>query len=554
MEKYWDEEDLIKAVAHCDEIEVKRLLDNQTNVNANTSRFGITALQIAASQGHNRIVQMLLAHGANPNLSGKTGRTPLALAAINNRAETISILLEANADINARNVNGYTPLMEVAMGAFPTNETLNLLLYSGANLHVKGDSGITALMCAAYGGSPLKIKSLLAFGAKIDEEDDMDRTPLDIARENEHQKAIKVLQDWPVFFSVLLKCADAGLSGYESLEMLVPVVTNVSEMKIFYSLACFALKRGDITANDRARFVQNLLSRVPKQFIFDKGSEVITTLSCVILPKFEKDGIINSAQHKKLLSECTTADVSMEYKHRSLQEIVEMYLVQEIETLDDEVEDPAIAPKYASVVCSKGCEIAKRYRKYPKISAAAGGVICVLSLFPICGAGLGEALDRIVDFSSIAEISCKTMEFLGGRDKMIQCISVGNKMDEQALEALVQEHNLQKPQVAILGFILLLSTMDDWNELKKLDVTVANDSELCSNASRSFVHRIDGDSSSSTSPPPALKASSSLQSLPNQLVLSLLLFLLLLLIYLRNMFMVLLLLFCLLLVLFLQKK
>jgi ankyrin repeat protein len=55
-------------------------------------------------------MELLLSHGANPNLPNSEGQTPLHMAAKGNHTKAIEILLKHGAQVNARDTKGYTPL------------------------------------------------------------------------------------------------------------------------------------------------------------------------------------------------------------------------------------------------------------------------------------------------------------------------------------------------------------------------------------------------------------------------------------------------------------
>ena len=61
------------------------------------------------------IVQMLLAHGANPNAPDAEGDTPLHFAACDNQCKIARVLLEAGANVGARTDHASTPI-ELAQG------------------------------------------------------------------------------------------------------------------------------------------------------------------------------------------------------------------------------------------------------------------------------------------------------------------------------------------------------------------------------------------------------------------------------------------------------
>ena len=97
----FQEEMLWEAVRHNQDGMVRMLLDNGVNVNAPPYADGRdhgTALHIAASQGYNQLVQILLNHGADMN-RGESPRTPVPInaAARGGHEEAVRILLDHGA-------------------------------------------------------------------------------------------------------------------------------------------------------------------------------------------------------------------------------------------------------------------------------------------------------------------------------------------------------------------------------------------------------------------------------------------------------------------------
>lgn len=92
------------------------------NVDATCDINGATALIIAAQQGHEDVVEVLLRAGANPNerslhnplLFNDGGGTPLTAAAFSGHTAVVQRLIEAGADVNARRVgDSVTPMCAV---------------------------------------------------------------------------------------------------------------------------------------------------------------------------------------------------------------------------------------------------------------------------------------------------------------------------------------------------------------------------------------------------------------------------------------------------------
>jgi ankyrin repeat protein len=67
-------------------------------------------LHSAAYEGHNDVVELLLAKGANVNAKINDGFTPLYEAASNGQKDVTELLLAKGADVNAKDNDGKTPL------------------------------------------------------------------------------------------------------------------------------------------------------------------------------------------------------------------------------------------------------------------------------------------------------------------------------------------------------------------------------------------------------------------------------------------------------------
>jgi len=85
-------------------------LKRGANVNLIMSDTGYSPLHFAAGEGHAKIVQTLIAHGADVNAKGHEGVTPLMCASTFGRAEAVRILLASGADVHQRARGGVTAL------------------------------------------------------------------------------------------------------------------------------------------------------------------------------------------------------------------------------------------------------------------------------------------------------------------------------------------------------------------------------------------------------------------------------------------------------------
>lgn len=105
------------------------LIKAGANVNSKSRNdLGVAPIQSAAAGGHRKIVKMLLAHNADPNIREQGGFTPLHAAAQNGDEETIRTLLFGGADQTIKSNNGKTAL-DLALEA--GHEKATLLLGEG---------------------------------------------------------------------------------------------------------------------------------------------------------------------------------------------------------------------------------------------------------------------------------------------------------------------------------------------------------------------------------------------------------------------------------------
>ena len=150
---------LAEAVWTRDTDSVRTLLE----AGANANPPGNSYLSLATARGDARVLQMLLAAGADVNTPNQEGHYALGSAADHGKANHVRILLEAGADVNAVDGNGDTALLQAARTKNP--ESLQILLAAGAQVNIVNKKGETALMRAAFVGNVPHVAALLAAGA-----------------------------------------------------------------------------------------------------------------------------------------------------------------------------------------------------------------------------------------------------------------------------------------------------------------------------------------------------------------------------------------------------
>lgn len=151
----------------------------------------ITALIIAAAKGHLGILQHLLKAGAKVDQSGAYGKTALMLAADSGQTATMQALLQAGAKVDQAITDGWTALMYAAYEGHTA--ALEVLLQAGAKIDQADTDGWTALMYAALNGHTETLQALLQAGATVDQAKPNGLTALMCAAENGHIATLQAL-------------------------------------------------------------------------------------------------------------------------------------------------------------------------------------------------------------------------------------------------------------------------------------------------------------------------------------------------------------------------
>ncbi|KAL0985519.1 hypothetical protein UPYG_G00157930 [Umbra pygmaea] len=181
------------------------LLDHGAEVNL-ADGDGRTALSVAALcvpkagvKGYGDVASLLLERGADSGHMDKDGMTPLLLAAYEGHEEVVELLLEAGADVDesagphATASVAVTPLLAAA--AMGHLGTVGRLLFWGAAVDGIDGEGRTALSLAAARGSVEVVKALLDRGLDENHKDDLGWTPLHAAACEGHRATCAALTE-----------------------------------------------------------------------------------------------------------------------------------------------------------------------------------------------------------------------------------------------------------------------------------------------------------------------------------------------------------------------
>lgn len=167
---------------HAEEFLKLNYLENHLEI----KQEGLTALHVAAKEGHEALTKLLLQEGASidaPDEGGDhKGNTPLIWAACCGHLTVARILLEGGAKIEHADNAGWTPLHWAANRN--QIDVTKLLLDKKANLEAKNNAGQTPLHLAAKNGSEDMVKLLLERGASYHVTDGKNFTPSQLAQAN----------------------------------------------------------------------------------------------------------------------------------------------------------------------------------------------------------------------------------------------------------------------------------------------------------------------------------------------------------------------------------
>src|SRR5258708_4251558 len=171
---------------------VQVLLEHNANVNA-ADVGGNTPLQNAVFYEHYEIARLLLEHDADVNSQTYRGATPLYVLSEWGKPnlELAQLLLDHGASPNIRCIDVTDPLC-IALG-MGNEDLVQLLLKHGANPNTRDDIGQTLLHVSSKQGDPKATQGLLKLGVDVNARDDTGHTPLQVALERDYEQVVQLL-------------------------------------------------------------------------------------------------------------------------------------------------------------------------------------------------------------------------------------------------------------------------------------------------------------------------------------------------------------------------
>ena len=172
--------------------------------------FHHSALMVAALNGHEKTVGLLLNAGADPKLKDSSARSALLLAATNNHLSVVIRLLDAGQEVDQKdsNGNGIWHLMamsdvenedsETSYGSGQKEDGASMIMHElisrGVLLDALNDDAETALMIAVKRGKVRIIKNLLELGASPDILNPDGASALTLAEASGNDELVKLLR------------------------------------------------------------------------------------------------------------------------------------------------------------------------------------------------------------------------------------------------------------------------------------------------------------------------------------------------------------------------
>lgn len=154
---------MLWAATQGDESMLAGLLDLPDAPNVpHTNEYGQTPFSLAAENGHNGVVKMLLnCDDSGVNIPDQGGQTPLGWAALNGHVAVVELLLTLdNVNANSKDIDGMTPLSWAAANGH--GKVVELLLQRhDVELYPVDKDGGTPLLLAASGGHEDIVRTFL---------------------------------------------------------------------------------------------------------------------------------------------------------------------------------------------------------------------------------------------------------------------------------------------------------------------------------------------------------------------------------------------------------
>eukprot|EP01038_Epipyxis_sp_PR26KG_P011037 gene11037-14820_t len=152
---------------------------------------GMSAIMIAAQEGHMDIIFLLISLGCDVNDKTNEGSSAIMFAAQKGHVDVISLLISYGCDVNDKDNNGWSAFMVAAL--LGRVNVISLLISHGCDVNDKDNEGMSALMIAAQRGQLDVITSLTSHGCDLNDKNNNGKSAIRTAAEKGHVDAVKLL-------------------------------------------------------------------------------------------------------------------------------------------------------------------------------------------------------------------------------------------------------------------------------------------------------------------------------------------------------------------------
>ncbi|OQE93683.1 hypothetical protein PENNAL_c0005G05905 [Penicillium nalgiovense] len=185
-----DRTSLFLAAEQGHERAVQLLLEANTDLMTSDIK-GQSALHASARGGSEQVARLLLMQGLSPHLSDRYGDTPLLEAARWGHFNLVKLFLDSGLDFDPQDAQLNDSMLEALR--HKNDEMVRLLLDKGADPNTVQLSGETPLMCAVMSGNTSVMQILLKWGVELEMKDHGGRTALNRAAAGGSTEVIQLL-------------------------------------------------------------------------------------------------------------------------------------------------------------------------------------------------------------------------------------------------------------------------------------------------------------------------------------------------------------------------
>jgi|GEM_PF-4234680 len=251
---HWPDRSLLMAAIKHDNRHIAELImQRQFNPQQYTSAYE-NLIFIAAQARQPQYIQVLKAHGVEPNTVNSQGIHPLHQALVNGTHATLEALLQAGAWPDYGNPQGETPL-HIAVRRNDTQAS-GLLLKFGADSLFPNSEGLTPLQLAVTLNQANQVKFLLEQGVDPYQTNEDGRNLIDLAIHHHSRKVLSILINSNIQFrsrNDLENSHDSLVNQsltnlYLALEQAVPQSQRLSYQQAHDRLAAIVFERQNINA------------------------------------------------------------------------------------------------------------------------------------------------------------------------------------------------------------------------------------------------------------------------------------------------------------------